>query len=199
MRIIRKKNPLVKEKWLWYAHLTQLMIEITLLDKNSLSPIKIRGKKTALVVNPTVKTSADAVLLLGAEESFSPEKVENQRLVIEGPGEYEISGVKITSFGRGRDLAYEILLDGVDIFLGTSKTIEKVHDAKRECEVLILRADSVVDQSFITALSPKIIVFCGEQAQASAKIFGKNEVLPTQKIQIKSEKLPEEMEVIVLT
>lgn len=177
-------------------------MEVTFLDKNSL---KIRGKHAGLVVNPPsreagpmVKTTADAVLLLG-QVPFNISKVEGQRLVIEEEGEYEVSGVKISSFGNKRDLAYEINIDGLDVFLANGETLKKSHDAKRECKVLILHADSIVDQSLIAALSPLVVILYGEKAQEVAKALGKeSSSLKVQKFGVTLEKLPDEMQAIIL-
>lgn len=170
-------------------------MDVTLLEKNSL---KIRGKHAGLVVNPAVKTTADAVLLLG-QAPLDISKAEGQRLVIEGPGEYEVSGVKVSSFGNKRDLAYEISMDGLDVFLANGETLKKSHDAKRECQVLILHADSIIDQSLIAALSSSLVILYGEKAEEVAKTLGKEPLGPTEKkFSITSDKLPEEMKVAVL-
>ncbi|MBI3069980.1 MAG: hypothetical protein HYY87_01580 [Candidatus Levybacteria bacterium] len=170
-------------------------MDVTLLDTNSL---KIRGKHAGLVVNPSVKAAGDAVLLLG-EMASDTSKVEGQRLVVEGAGEYEVSGVKISAFGEKSELAYEITLDGLEIFLANTKTLKKTHDAKRECQILILYADSLSDQSLITALSPSVVVLYGEKAQELAKGLGKDSSVSSEKkFSITADKLPEEMEVVVL-
>lgn len=170
-------------------------MEVTLLDKNSL---KIRGKHAGLVVNPVVKTTADAVLLLG-QAPLDISKVEGQRLVIEGEGEYEVSGVKISSFGNKLDLAYEINMDGLDVFLANGETLKKLHDAKRECQVLILHADSIVSESLVAALSSLLVILYGEKAEEVAKTLGKEPFGPSEKkFSITADKLPEEMKVVVL-
>lgn len=171
-------------------------MDVTLLEKNSL---KIRGKQAGFAVNPTVKTTADAVLLLGNPPEVNISKVEGQRLVIEGAGEYEVSGAKISAFGNKKDLAYEIALDGLDIFLANGETLKKSHDAKRECQVLILYSDSLSDESLITALSPSVVILYGEKAQEVAKTLGKESLGPSEKkFSVTSDKLPEEMKVVVL-
>lgn len=171
-------------------------MEVTLLEKDSL---KIRGKHAGLAVNPMVKTTADAVLLLGDIPGINVSKVEGQRLIVEGPGEYEVSGVKISAFGNKRDLAYEINMDGLDVFLANGETLKKSHDAKRECKVLILHADSIVDQSLIAALSPAVVVVYGARAQDVVKALGKeSSSLKVQKFGVTLEKLPDEMQAVIL-
>lgn len=171
-------------------------MDVTLLEKDSL---KIRGKHAGFAVNPIVKTTADAVLLLGDIQEVNVAKVEGQRLVIEGAGEYEVSGAKISAFGNKRNLAYEITLDGLDVFLANGETLKKSHDAKRECQVLILYSDSLSDASLIAALSPSLVVLYGEKAQEVAKTLGKESLGPAEKkFSITSDKLPEEMKVVVL-
>lgn len=174
-------------------------MEIALLSSNS---VKIRGKHASLVVDPQVKTSGDAVLLLSENSGLTPAKVEKHRLVIEGPGEYEIGGIKISSFGFGKDVAYHIRIDGLEVFvsyigfLQRQDVVQKWQDKIKEYDVVVLNADSPINESLITTLSPKIAAFYGEKAE-EAKVIS-SDVQSSSKVQVSAGKLPEEMEVVLL-
>jgi len=70
-------------------------MEITYLENKCL---KIKGKKTVLIFNPNLlisKTVGDVVIFL-KDINYDLKKVDEYRLVISGPGEYEIGGIKIS-------------------------------------------------------------------------------------------------------
>lgn len=173
-------------------------MEIVLLDEGSL---RIKGKSGSVVIDPTTKTVADGVVFLVGDRS-SLSKVSEFRVVIEGPGEYEVSGIKVVAYGNnkeeGKELAYSIRVDGVQVCVVQSSQLQKFHEKLTECHILIVRADSALTESSVTAVSPSILVLYGAHAQESAKIFGKEDTAPTQKLSTAVDKLPKEMEVVLL-
>lgn len=169
-------------------------MEIALLDKNS---IRIKGKKTTIVVDPQTKTAGDCVLFLNDVDISNAAQVEGARLIIQGPGEYEIGGTKISALKRGEELLYIIVIDSLALCLAKSDAMQKSQDAIQECSTAVFLADQVIAESLVAAVSPKIAVLYGEKATESTKAFGK-EVAPVNKIQISADKLPEEMQVVVL-
>ena len=65
-------------------------MDIAIVGNNS---IKLKGKQVAFVVNPTKdmpKISADAVLLLNGDANIDLARVTDYRIVLDGPGEYEV-------------------------------------------------------------------------------------------------------------
>lgn len=172
------------------------------MEISILSPgcIKIKGKRSSFIVDPQslkTKNNADAVIFLKGKEDFNPAKVEEYRVIVRGGGEYEVAGVKISASRVNQDLAYEIQADGLKILLAKTSSVEKVKEKMSGYDVVILNADSVVDQSFITALEPKSVIFYGENSQATAGALSK-EIKPVSKFTIVAEKLPAEMETILL-
>lgn len=178
-----------------------VLMDIALVQKNI---IRIKGKRCALLVGGVleneqlkIKTAVDAVLSLRKDLDLDTSKVEGCRLIIIGPGEYEISGVKISAISVEEDLVYDIEIDGLDMFLGTINGVRKIKDKLKEEKVAILYADSESDSSIITALTPRIAIFYGEKAADSIKTLGKT-VSPISKYSTTLEKLPGEMEVVHL-
>ncbi|MDP3987715.1 MAG: hypothetical protein Q8P80_01065 [Candidatus Levybacteria bacterium] len=162
----------------------------------SVDSIKIKGKNTSVVVDPRLiksKTEADAIVLLNENQDYDLSKIENQRLLIKGPGEYEFGGIKISGLSCGDDIVYEMLIDGLKIILGKAESIEKIKDKVGEHEVAVLKISSQFDQNLITAIEPRVAVFYGEKAQEVD-----SNLKPVLKFATKSDKLPEELEKVIL-
>lgn len=168
-------------------------MDLTVLDKNS---IKIKGKKSTLVVDPTSKspkTPADAVLLLGTDGSV--ERVEGKRLVVNDDGEYEVGGIKITGASHlDSGIVYNLNIDSTQTILARTSTLEKLTDTANEAQIAILNVDSPLNESIIAALEAKVIVLYGEKANEGLKALGKQDLPSTKKVTVGREKLPEESE-----
>lgn len=175
-------------------------MDITLVQKNI---IKIKGKHSGVVVGMSgsealkTKTAADCVLLLNRHGDFDDSKIEEKRVVIKGPGEYEISGIKISSSSEGEGLCYQIQMDGLNVLVSSTETIKLNKEKIKDSKVAILYVNSDIDQSLITVLESNILLLYGEKARDGLKILNK-EVKPVQKFGVTPEKLPEEMEIVLL-
>lgn len=175
-------------------------MEVAIVGKNSL---KIRSKTAGFAVSPTSdisKIEADVVLSLNENlDSINTSKVADFRLIISGPGEYEISGVKISSNKKDSGIVYKVNLDKMDVVLGKASTIAKLLDDVDGSQVAIIEADELPTDKAITTLQANLVIFYGEKAQESAKMFKEGtEIVTVGKFSMTSEKLPEEMQVVVL-
>lgn len=173
-------------------------MEIQKIDKNS---IKIKGKKGSFVVDPTkdikAKVSADAIIKLCKDSEIEKDKIEEYRLVIQAPGEYEFSGIKVSVSQVGSYLTYKVIIDGIEVFLADIGVLSDNKDLADESPIVIFNTQDLADQSLIAKITPQLVILYGEKALDQAKAMGK-EVVPVSKFQLKNEKLPEEMEVAVL-
>ncbi|MBI2431228.1 MAG: hypothetical protein HYV39_04400 [Candidatus Levybacteria bacterium] len=157
--------------------------------------LKIKGKKASLVVDPQVireKVEADGIVIL-TQEDFAAAKIEGARVVLRGPGEYEVSGIKISGVKVGGHLVYKLHVDGINIALTTGSATEGLKDQLSDHHILILYADAAIDSSIVATLEPRVVLFYGQQA----KDFVKDGV-STAKFFITKEKLPEKMETVIL-
>lgn len=172
-------------------------MDISILNNSS---IKIRIRRSTFVVDPIasgVKISCDGIILLNG--NFDLSKVVDYRIVINGPGEYEINGVKILGVRVDKGLVYNISGDGFGLILGRMGEVSKIKDeAFSACQIAILNADGNFNQSIATELEPKVVILYGDKAENGAKILGKDNLTPSKKFTITKDKLPEEMEVVVL-
>ena len=96
-------------------------MEIALLYKNCL---RIKGKRATFVVDPDKASDANAVIvMMQLRESLN---IASDAVVIDGPGEYEIAGVKMSAtLDRDAGIVYALVIDGVEIILGKISSLEK--------------------------------------------------------------------------
>lgn len=167
-------------------------MDIQLLPKGT---IRIRGKTATLAVEPKETVSADATLILVKDRAFR--EVTDSRLTVLGAGEYEISGVKLTAFSYGKDLSFDIRIDGIELLLCKAETLSPSQAGSKDYDVVLTSVDDSVSPSVVTALSPRVVVLFGQNASAAARDLGK-QPLVVKKFYATKEKLPAEMEVVVL-
>lgn len=172
-------------------------MEIAVVSPKS---IKIKTKQALLFAGEQLeskfKTPADATLILGNEpipQFFS----EENGVVMQGAGDYEVKAVKITGSRIEKQVMYTISADGLSVFVGKVSTATLAKDKVHEHDVAILDADETVAQSVVGLLNASAIVLYGEKADESAKAIGK-EAATTNKYVVTKDKLPSETEVILL-
>lgn len=170
-------------------------MEISLQSPNSL---KIKGKKATLGINPQDKAATLNLAILLGNPAKSSLKIPDDIVVIDGPGEYEAAGVKITGMRADGQTVYSFNVDGVDILLGTRQALEKAQQKLKEHNVTLVYTAVEGEASFATALSVNAMVFFGESAKPVADQLAKEEKKQTTKYQITAEKLPTETETVLL-
>ena len=173
-------------------------MDISLLNKGTL---KIKGKNATIVIDPRLespKTEADAIVLLRNSKKEISSKIENPRVTIDGPGEYEIGGIKISSFRVDGSLIYDFNVDGIRILLGDPNALGKAHEKISSCQIALLNVSQDFDQSVISTLEPSVAILYGEAAEESVKKLGLNIKSKTSKYSVASEKIPEEFEAVIL-
>ncbi|PIP74527.1 MAG: hypothetical protein CO135_03035 [Candidatus Levybacteria bacterium CG_4_9_14_3_um_filter_35_16] len=174
-------------------------MEITYLENKCL---KIKGKKTVLIFNPNLlisKTVGDVVIFL-KDINYDLKKVDEYRLVISGPGEYEIGGIKISGKESEGDLMYSLVLEKMEVIIGIAEAVARLKDKIKVHQIAILCVDGELQESVITVIEPRIVVLYGDNSLGGVKSLGKDvaTVLKTKKLSTSKDKLPEEMEVVVL-
>ena len=171
-------------------------MDIAIFGKTS---IKLKGKRVSFIVDPskeTPKISSDAIILLDGFANIDTSRVTDSRMIIEGPGGYEVGGSKISGASTPQGVLYKLSIDDIVVIIG--KATESKTEGFSACQIAVVNTDSDFNESFITALEPKITVLYGDKKEASAKMLGAENVGPASKITIAKDKLPEKMEVVVL-
>ncbi|OGH06812.1 MAG: hypothetical protein A2171_00090 [Candidatus Levybacteria bacterium RBG_13_35_9] len=173
-------------------------MDIQILSGESL---KLKIKKTTLVIDPSSsipKTDADAVVAF--DKSSDVSKVANYRLLINGVGEYEVGGLKITSIKIGSGIMFSFGLENLETALIKASFLsETPSDKIKDYGVVVVNADSEINQSALTAMEPRIIILYGQKANEAAKELGKASLTSTSKVSFSEEKLPEETEIYLLS
>jgi hypothetical protein len=174
-------------------------MEVATVGQNS---IRLKGKQATFIIDPfdkKIKSPADATVLLTNDRSVEPTVIEESRVVIEGAGDFEVAGVKFAGTRVKNDIVYDFRLDGLRVLVGTMPAVKAAQDKVTEPQVLIIKTDGEIEQSVITALSPQLLVLFGDGvSQENVKSKGFDTVSSTNKVVTTSDKLPQEMEVVVL-
>lgn len=173
-------------------------MDVTLLNKNTL---RVKGKTASLIIDPTsslAKTEADAILLLGDYADQGSGKVDGARITIKGPGEYEVGGIKVSATRVGKELVASLDVDGLKLLVGKGSTIEEIHDRIEECQIAVINSESEFNHSFLTSLEPNALLIYGDKKEEVVKSLGKTDAAKASKFSTTSEKLPEEMQVVLL-
>jgi len=170
-------------------------MEIALLPKNGL---KIRGKYASILVDALDKTVLySAIILLDCDTKTSAMQG-GDGVLIEGPGEYEVGGIKIKGYRHDALVAYSLNVDGIDVLLGTIEALEKMQQKLKEHNIIVVAANSVIDSSFVTGLASNAVIFYGEKGNEVVKGFATETVKMLAKYQVTKDKLPQEMETVLL-
>lgn len=156
------------------------------------------------------------------------DSITDTQLKISGPGEYEVGGVSITGVStfhdtekgaqRGKNTVYNISVDGLNIVhlgdLGEKLTEEQI-DEIGATDILLVPVGSVytIDakraSDVVSQLEPKIVIpmhyampglkFELEPVENFLKEMGFDSAEPQPKLSITKDKLPTELQVVVLS
>lgn len=161
--------------------------------------IRIKSKQVSLAVNPVAgkKIACDAALFFERAQSFEVLGLEGNKLIIDGAGDYEIGGVKITGIRQQGINSYDIQIETIDLFISKASALNKMKDIK-EVEVVAIEADTTVNQTAIAALNANVLLFYGDQATENIKSLGK-EVASVSKYPVTRDKLPAETQILLLS
>ncbi len=177
-------------------------MEIQYLGRSS---FRIKGKQVILVTDPFVKTFADIITVSDRNAGeINPALVKGtsrrpQPFVVDGPGEYEISGVSIMGFRCQESTIFIINIDGLRVVhlgdvhseLGENQ-LEEINGA----DVLFASAEAA---GVVTQIEPKIVIPMNyEVPENFLKSMGVEGIKPLPKLIVVKEKLPEERQVVLL-
>lgn len=173
-------------------------MDVILLDNKT---IRLKGKKASVVINPTKnisKTEAESAIFLDKSNELSIDKVENVRITVTGPGEYEVNGVNISVINSDNDNVAFLDLDKIKFLIGSGAVVQKVIEKAENADIAIIDANSEFDYSGLTKLEPKVLIVYGTNKEEVKKTLGKDDAESVGKFSITSDKLPAEMQLILL-
>lgn len=170
-------------------------MEIASLSKSS---FRIKGKQSIIIVNPAGAHDGNAALFTTNIDGLGSRFSMKDGVIIASAGEYEVGGLKIKGTTIDSHTTYSLLVDGVEILLGKLTDLEKVHSKLQEHDIVIVEIDGSIDPAFVTTLGSHAIMFVGEKAKATVESFVKENVKQMPKFVSTKEKLPQEVETILL-
>lgn len=173
-------------------------MDIAILSGDSL---RIKGKNAAIIVNPvaaTGKTEANAILILNKTLPIDDSKIEGSRITIKGPGEYEVGGIKVSAILVGENLVARINVDSVNVLTGSGELIEKTAEKLEGSDIVVVNADTKFNYSGLATLEPKVLLAYGQLKDEIGKSIGKEEGEKVAKYSTTADKLPSEMQYVVL-
>lgn len=147
-------------------------------------------------------------------------QIEGAAYVVNGPGEYEIKGVGIIGLStfhdeekgakRGKNTIYRIEMDGLSIVhlgdLGHTLSVAEV-DSLGGVDILMIPVgglytiDPAAAVAVINEIEPSIVIpmrYSRDELAAFLKEIGTENVVPQPKLTITKDKLPEQMQVVIL-
>jgi hypothetical protein len=132
-------------------------MDITRLTGTS---VKIKTKTASLVIDPNAKAEAEVILTVVHGE-VDESVVTNNRIVIDGPGEYEIMDVAIQCVRYGDFLGYRIDDGAARLLIAPSTVIDKVKD-EEAISALLIKAVEAFDIEKVTSFSPGVCIVFGD-------------------------------------
>jgi hypothetical protein len=158
--------------------------------------LRIKGKQTILGVDPKDYKGYAGILLLTSLPREA--RADDEHVVVSGTGEYEIGGIKITGTRCDEDVMYSLNVEGVEMLIGKLTSLEKYQHKLKEYNVIVVQCNEVKSSSFLTSLATNTIIFYGAQANEVSHAFGRENTQKSPKYTVTKEKLPQEMETIIL-
>ena len=135
-------------------------MEVSYVSNNS---IKIKTKKTTLVVDPDGKTPADVALFTssGTQASYhSPNTV--YKVCIVGPGEFEVGGVMIKVRRLDGHLLFQLYGSDGSLFLLPSSVTGQVKEEEEEQDAVVIHVEGKLDDRIFSQFASKLFVLYGD-------------------------------------
>jgi len=150
------------------------------ISKVSNSSIKIKGKNASVVIDPSGKVDAEVVIASSLKDTLAIDKVEGKRLVISGPGEYEVGGISITGKDTKGGVSYQ-LLEQVKVLFAPSSALSYVPDDE-DFDALVIKLTGEVSKDAFAPINAKCVVLLGDISLTHMKA---DEVESASKINLK--------------
>lgn len=120
-------------------------MEIAKINEKSL---RIKSKNTSFIVNPEKKVDEEIVILTEPPADYSNFQ---DKIVISGPGEYEIGGVSIKSEAGGGGISFDFFEEGQRLVVLSSAALATSKDTEDAAAVVVFVDGSTDKLAQITA------------------------------------------------
>lgn len=158
--------------------------------------IIIKAKNATFVVDPKDVSRAEADCAIFLRENGEGKAIPEGMLAVQGPGDYEVGGVKIFGTKIENNMYFILKTGNLDALIIKSSALEAMKDKLPQVKVLILNVESQINESLISEALPAMLIVYGANTGEIEKITkGKEKV---RKISIKQDRLLQEMETVAL-
>lgn len=169
--------------------------------------IYLKGKKESVWINPEKKEfeeekcEARIIIFTDKQRNFVKLGQEKDKVIICGPGEYEIGGVEI----NGINAMYAVNIDGIKVVsVGKieGELTEKKKEKLEEADVLLVSIGASAVEIAKKSAANYVIPIEYENEEKELKIFmdafDKENLESTDSLKVDKDSLPEGMEVVLL-
>lgn len=147
-------------------------MEISRLQDSS---IKIKTKTVAIVVEPTGEGDGEVVILTDDPSKYFQK--EQEKLIVRGPGDYEVSGVTISGERKGEDVIYKVSDGNFTVIVAQFSAVNKVEIENDEnISAVVLGLNSKFDEGKVASLTSSLILLYGKEENAPASASKKEKV-----------------------
>lgn len=171
------------------------------------SKIYLKGKKESVWINPGKEEfdgkngEARVVIFTNKEKNFVKLRNENNKVVIAGPGEYEVGGVEI----NGVNAMYALTIDGIKIVVVgkiEGEITEKKKEKLEEADVLLVSMSATAAEISKKSAANYIVPVDYEDEEKELKgfldAFDSENLETIDTLKVDKDNLPEGVEVVLL-
>lgn len=131
------------------------------LNSPQLNVLKLNSKKGYVLIDPDTSEDARVVIF---NDGCDKELIQtDENLIIYGPGDFETAGILIKGTRPDNVTMYTIDTGEGRVLVAQSSSIEKLAD-EDEYDAVIIKAVTAVDEAALAALSSKLVVVYGDEA-----------------------------------
>lgn len=135
-------------------------MEIAVVSDNTL---KVRSKNSSFLVNPTKLSDSDAILLTNKANDYG---IYDGKLVIDGPGEYEVAGVSIKGEKGSAGTSYDLLEENQKLLVIDAEDVGKSKGGDDYIATLVVGANPV-GQAELEKITSGVVIVLGAGLEAS--------------------------------
>lgn len=171
------------------------------------SKVYLKGKKENVWINPGKEEfdgkngEARVVIFTDKEKNFIHLGKENNKVIIDGPGEYEIGGVEI----NGINAMYALTMDGIKIVVVgqiDGEITEKKKEKLEEADVLLIKMGATATDIAKKSAANYVVPIDYENEEKELKgfldAFDSENLETIDTLKVDKDNLPEGVEVVLL-
>lgn len=122
--------------------------------------LRIKSKNVTVVVDPAAKSEADIIIHLDRNTPHDTKDITGAKLIIDGPGEYEVSGLSITGEKVGQDVMYRLDDEIFGLILASSRIVATAKEEDGE-QALVVKSTAPMQADLLDSYVQDVCVVFG--------------------------------------